>query len=143
MSIFKQLNTAHILMLLIPLFIFLFLVVLIWCSMKESFVNRAQGICCWICFMLRPHVDAETTNSSRNREAGIRMRERTIRLPEIYSTAYQETSADPPNSSRILQNSQQNLRVNLPQEIILTPSEHIINPECDKPPSYESLYNLG
>ena len=94
-------------------------------------------------------MDAETTNSSRNREAWIRMRERTsgnqlaIRLPEIYSTANQETSADSPNSSRIQQNSQQSLRVNLPPEIILTPSQHIINPECDKPPSYESLYNLG
>ena len=149
MGIFKQLNTAHVLMILIPLFIFLFLVLFIWCSMKERFTNRTKGICCWICFPWRNLVDAETTNSSRNREAGIRMQERTsgnqlaTRLPEIYSTAYHETSAGPPNSSRIPQNGQQSLRVNLPPEIILTPSQHIINPECDKPPSYESLYNLG
>ena len=146
MGIFKQLNTAHVLMVLIPLFIFLFLVVCIWCSMKESFAKRTTGICSWICFMWRPHKDAETTSSSRNRESGIRMREeRTSRLLEIYSTAYQETSADPSNSSRTPQNSQQSLSVNLPPEIILTPSPHIINSECDndKPPSYESLYNLG
>ena len=144
MGIFKQLNTAHMLMILIPLLIFLFLVLCIWCCMKESFAKKTTGICCWICFMLRPHKDAETTYSSQNREYWIRTREQlTIRLPEIHSTANQESFADPPNSSRIPQNSQQSLRVNLPPEIILTPAQHITNTECDKPPSYESLYNLG
>lgn len=114
--------------------------------MKESFAKRTTGICCWICFLWRPPIDAETTNSSRNRETtNSRMQERTsvnqvaTSLPERHSTAYQETF-------RVPQNSQQSLlRVNLPPEIILTPAQHITNPECDndKPPSYESLYNLG
>ena len=39
------------------------------------------------------------------------------------------------------ENCQQNLRVNLPQETILPPSQPINNPECDKPPSYESLFS--
>ena len=34
----------------------------------------------------------------------------------------------------------QSLSVSLPPEIILTPSQHAINPECDSPPSYESLF---
>ena len=49
---------------------------------------------------------------------------------------YEEHRAYPLSSSR---NFQQSLSVSLPPEIILTPS-HIINPECDRPPSYESLF---
>ena len=34
----------------------------------------------------------------------------------------------------------QSLSVDLPPEIILTPTQHAINAECDSPPSYESLF---
>ena len=62
-----------------------------------------------------------------------------IRIPAINYT----TSTELANSSRNsrTQNCQQILRVNLPQETILMPSQLINNPECDKPPSYESLFS--
>ena len=59
---------------------------------------------------------------------------------EIYSTTHQETPTDPVNSSSIQQNSQQSLRIHVLPEVILTPSHQVINPECDSPLSYESLF---
>ena len=60
------------------------------------------------------------------------------RTPE---SVYSPQDTDPTNSSRI-QNCHQSLRADLPPEIILMPSQQIINPdaECDNPPSYESLF---
>ena len=60
-------------------------------------------------------------------------------IPEIL---HEETHADPSNSSTIARprNYHQSLSVDLPPEIILTPTQHVINQECDSPPSYESLY---
>ena len=60
-------------------------------------------------------------------------------IPEIF---YEETHPDPSNSSRIARprNYHPSLSVSLPPETILTLSQHVINPECDSPPSYESLF---
>ena len=68
--------------------------------------------------------------------------ERASPIPVITSNSHQETPTDAASSSRIpgQQPSQQSLRVNLPPEIILSPSQHIINQKCDRPPSYESLF---
>ena len=137
-------------MILCPLFIFLFLVIVIWYMIepKKRFAERTKGIYCWICWDIwRSHSEAENPESLQNREYGNIMRHinMSTRTQEISSTRYQERPIDigPSNSSVIPQNSQQSLRVNLPPEIILTPSQHIItNQEYDKPPSYESLYNL-
>ena len=70
--------------------------------------------------------------------------ERASPIPDITSDSYQETPTDTASSSRIpgQQPSQQSVRVNLPPEIILAPSQHIINQKCDRPPSYESLFSL-
>ena len=131
-------------MILCPLFIFLFLVIVIWYMIepKKRFAERTKGICCWICWDIwRSHPEAENPESLQNMENG----NMSTRTQEISSTRYQERPIDigPSNSSVIPQNVQQSLRVNLPPEIILTPSQHIItNQEYDKPPSYESLYNL-
>ena len=72
----------------------------------------------------------------------IRSLERASRIPDIPSDSHQETPTDAASSSRIpgQQPSQQSLRVNFPPEIILAPSQHIINQKCDRPPSYESLF---
>ena len=142
-------------MILCPLFIFLFLVIVIWYMIepKKRFAERTKGLCCWICWDIwRSHPEAENTESIQNREYGRSWSEETsgnqlsTRTQEISSTRYRERPIDigPSNSSVIPQNIHQSLRVNLPPEIILAPSQHIItNQECDKPPSYESLYNLG
>ena len=72
----------------------------------------------------------------------IRILETASRIPDMPSDSHQETPTDAASSSRIpgQQYSQQSLRVNLPPEIILSPSQHIINQKCDRPPSYESLF---
>ena len=139
----------------IPLFfLFLFLVIVIWYMIepKKRFAERTKGLCCWICWDIwRSHPEAENTESIQNREYWRSRSEETsgnqlsTRTQKISSTRYRERPIDigPSNSSVIPQNIQQSLRVNLPPEIILTPSQHVINQECDKPPSYESLYNLG
>ena len=104
----------------------------------------APVIVIWYVIWRKSHPKAENSESLQNREYGNGCM--STRTQEISSTArYQESPINigPSNSSLISQNSQQSLRVNLPPEIILTPSQHIItNQEYDKPPSYESLYNL-
>ena len=152
-----DIRESIVFMILCPLFIFLFLVIVIWYMIepKKRFAERTKGLCCWICWDIwRSHPEAENTESIQNREywrsrseetSGNQLSTRTQELSST-TTRYQERPIDigPSNSSVIPQNIQQSLRVNLPPEIILTPSQHIItNQECDKPPSYESLYNLG
>ena len=66
------------------------------------------------------------------------------RIQEIYSTTTPTTGFE--NFSRTLtlrpETYQGNLSFSLRPEIILTPSSpQIINSECDRPPSYESLYH--
>ena len=66
------------------------------------------------------------------------------RIQEIYSATTTTTPTGFENFSRTLrpETYQGNLSVSLPPEIILTPSSpQIINSECDRPPSYESLYH--
>ena len=63
-----------------------------------------------------------------------------IRMSAINYTTSQETELTNFSRNPRTQNCQQNLRVTLPQETILTPSQPINNTECDKPPSYESLF---
>ena len=85
--------------------------------------------------------DAESTqnNTMRNtrRNAVIQLEDAII--PEIKC---EEPHAYPSNSFRMsmTRNFQQSLSVSLPPEIILTPSQHVISQECDRPPSYESLF---
>ena len=64
--------------------------------------------------------------------------ERASRIPEITSNTRQDAVDSPRDPGQ--QQSQQSLRVNLPPEIVLSPSQHIINPKSDRPPSYESLF---
>ena len=71
-------------------------------------------------------------------------RNAVIQLPDaiIPEILHEETFADPSNSSRIAgpRSYHQSLSVDLPPEVILTPTQHAINAECDSPPSYESLF---
>ena len=89
--------------------------------------------CCLFAFCLS---QLEERNR-RKRNAVIQLADAII--PEI---SYEETHGDSTNSSRIARqaNYHQSLSVSLPPEIILAPSQHVINPECDSPPNYESLY---
>ena len=68
----------------------------------------------------------------------IRSPETASRIPEITSNTRQDAVDSPRDPGQ--QQSQQSLRVNLPPEIVLSPSQHIINPKSDRPPSYESLF---
>ena len=115
------------------------IVLMILCSL---FIFLVPVIVIWYMIWRKSHPEAENSESLQNRENG----NMSTRTQEISSTRYQERPIDigPSSSSVIPQESQQSLRVNLPPEIILTPTQHIItNQEYDKPPSYESLYNLG
>ena len=78
-----------------------------------------------------------------NSRQRIRSPARASRIRDINFDSDQETCTDGAISSRIpgQQNTQQSLRVNLPPEIILSPSQHIINQKSDRPPSYESLFS--
>ena len=80
------------------------------------------------------------TGRNTRRNAAIHLPDGIILTPEIIYE--EETHADPSNSSRNVrgENYPQSLSVSLPPEIILTPLQHVINPECDSPPSYESLF---
>ena len=61
------------------------------------------------------------------------------RIQEIYSTT---TPTGFENISRTLRPENYQRNLSRPPEIILTPSSpQIINSECDRPPSYESLYH--
>ncbi len=87
------------------------------------------------------------TESTENITGRNTRRNAVIQLTDnIILTSYiiydEETIPDPSHSSRIVRprNYHQSVSVSLPPEIILTPSQHIINPECDSPPNYESLY---
>ena len=105
----------------------LILFVLLICRLAES-IKR------W-----RSHNKKE---SNQNRESAISMPAPGNQLPtRTTESVYSPQDTDPTNSSRT-QNYHQSLRVNLPPEIILMPSQQIINPdaECDNPPSYESLF---
>ena len=64
-----------------------------------------------------------------------------IRMSAINYTTSQETEIANFSRNPRTQNCQQNLGVTLPQETILRPSQPINDTECDKPPSYESLFS--
>ena len=87
------------------------------------------------CCKWKRHEKTGNTESTENFTRMNTRRNAVIQLAE-------ETLTDPSNNFRvpITRNFQQSLSVSLPPEIILTPSQHVINPYCDRPPSYESLF---
>ena len=88
--------------------------------------------CCLVAFCLSQMEE----RNRRKRNAVIQLADAII--PEI---PYEETHGDSTNSSRITRqvNYHQSLSVSFPPEIILIPTQHVINPECDSPPRSYSL----
>ena len=124
-------------MIIAPIILFLCFLLWILLGIKkaekiESLIRRIEGA------SIIPE-PCEWDPRPRTRSLDI---ERASGIPDITSNSHQETPTDAASSSRIpgQQPSQQSLRVNFPPEIILAPSQHIINQKCDRPPSYESLF---
>ena len=115
-------NGVSVFVILAPIAIILFLCFLLWILLAVKKAGKMESLQKW--------------------DPRIRSPERASRIPEVTSNTHQETRTDAVNSPRVpgQQPSQQSLRVNLPSEIILSPSQHIINPKSDRPPSYESLF---
>ena len=119
-------------------FLMLLFVVLMCClaESRKRFTTERFEICCnW-----RSHINTESTithTSESGRPERTSGNQVVTRVTEIYSTTHQETPSDPANYSRIPQNI---LTVSVLPEIILTPSQQVINLECDSPQSYESLF---
>ena len=115
-------NGVPVFVILAPIAIILFLCFLLWILLAVKKAGKMESLQEW--------------------DPRIRSPETASRIPEIPSNTRQDIRSDVVNSPRVpgQQPSQQSLRVNLPPEIILLPSQHIINPKSDRPPSYESLF---
>ena len=108
----------------------------------------APFVCCFmfawfaLCLSQMKNWSTESTENITIRDT---RRNAVIQLPDVIISpepSNEETHADSTNSSRIARqgNYHQSLSVCLPPEIIHTPSQQVMNPECDSPPNYESLY---
>ena len=111
-----------------------------------GFVLAAPMVCCCLVACCLSHMENSLKDRNTDTESTENITRRNtrsdavIQLPDAIrpEILYEETQADP--SIARPRNYQQSLSVSLHPEIILTPSQHVINQECDSPPSYESLF---